>query len=56
MSYRQLTSEEEKHEERVWSSWEAFLMQMQDASEFVNIQTPLMMQQLEEKFQVICIC
>ncbi|XP_035825634.1 dynein heavy chain domain-containing protein 1 [Aplysia californica] len=51
MSYRQLTNEEEKHEERVWSSWEAFLMQMQDASEFVNIQTPLMMQQLEEAFQ-----
>ena len=52
MSYRQLTPEEEKYEERVWSSWEAFLMQMQDASEFVNTQTPLMTQELEETFQV----
>ncbi|GFR96312.1 dynein heavy chain domain-containing protein 1-like, partial [Elysia marginata] len=51
MSYRQLTPEEEKYEERVWSSWEAFLMQMQDASEFVNTQTPLMTQELEETFQ-----
>lgn len=52
MSYRQLTAEEEKVEESVWSSWEAFLMQMQDAGEFINTQTPLMTQQLEETFEV----
>ena len=52
MSYRQLTSEEEKVEEGVWAAWEAFLMQMQDAGEFINTQTPLMAQQLETSFQV----
>ena len=52
MSYRQLTSEEEKVEEGVWAAWEAFLMQMQDAGEFINTQTPLMTQQLETTFQV----
>ncbi|KAL3832089.1 hypothetical protein ACJMK2_023767 [Sinanodonta woodiana] len=51
MSYRQLTSEEEKYEENVWSAWEAFLLQMQDASEFVNTQTPLMTQMLEDTYQ-----
>ncbi|ESP00380.1 hypothetical protein LOTGIDRAFT_173233 [Lottia gigantea] len=51
MSYRQLTPEEEKYEENVWASWEAFLMQMQDASEFVNTQTPLMTQLLEDNYQ-----
>ncbi|XP_025095393.1 dynein heavy chain domain-containing protein 1-like isoform X2 [Pomacea canaliculata] len=53
MSYRQLTAEEEKVEESVWSSWEAFLMQMQDAGEFINTQTPLMTQQLEETFETL---
>ena len=52
MSYRQLTPEEEKFEENVWAAWEAFLLQMQDASEFVNTQTPLMTQQLEDTYQV----
>ncbi|KAK6166840.1 hypothetical protein SNE40_023452 [Patella caerulea] len=51
MGYRQLTPEEEKYEENVWAAWEAFLMQMQDASEFVNTQTPLMTQQLEDTYQ-----
>lgn len=54
MSYRQLYPEEEKLEEQVWASWEAFLMEMQEASEFVNIQTPLMTQQLEDTYQVSC--
>lgn len=52
MSYRQLTADEEKYEENVWLSWEAFLLQMQDASEFVNTQTPLMTQLLEDTYQV----
>ncbi|CAL1542050.1 unnamed protein product, partial [Lymnaea stagnalis] len=51
MSYRQLTPEEEKWEEKIWSCWEAFLMQMQDTSEFVSTQTPLMLSQLEATFQ-----
>ena len=53
MSYRQLTPEEEKYEENVWAAWEAFLLQMQDASEFVNTQTPLMTQLLEDTYQVL---
>lgn len=52
MSFRQLTPEEEKYEENVWAAWEAFLLQMQDASEFVNTQTPLMTQLLEDTYQV----
>ena len=52
MSYRQLTPEEEKLEESVWALWEAFMMQMQDASEFVNTQTPVMTRQLEDTYQV----
>lgn len=52
MSYRQLTVDEEKYEENVWQAWEAFLLQMQDASEFVNTQTPLMTQLLEDSYVV----
>lgn len=49
---RQLTFEEEKYEENVSTAGEAFMMQMQDASEFVNTQTPLMTKLLEDTFQV----
>lgn len=52
MSNRQLTNDEEKFEENVWQAWEAFLLQMQDASEFVNTQTPLMTQLLEDTYVV----
>lgn len=52
MSFRQLSSEEEKLEEKVWSQWEAFLSYWQDAMEFVNIQTPLITQNLEDTYQV----
>ncbi|XP_041347210.1 uncharacterized protein LOC121367129, partial [Gigantopelta aegis] len=51
MSYRQLSAEEEKLEESVWALWEAFMMQMQDAAEFVNTQTPVMTRQLEDTYQ-----
>nr|XP_006818816.1 PREDICTED: uncharacterized protein LOC100376274 [Saccoglossus kowalevskii] len=51
LSYRALTSDEEKHEEKVWHAWEAFLLQLQDASEFVNTQTPIVAQQLQETFR-----
>ncbi|XP_070566099.1 dynein heavy chain domain-containing protein 1-like isoform X2 [Ptychodera flava] len=50
LSYRALTSDEEKHEEKVWQSWEAFLLQLQDASDFVNTQTPIKSQELEDTF------
>ncbi|XP_076466624.1 dynein heavy chain domain-containing protein 1-like isoform X2 [Babylonia areolata] len=53
MSFRQLTPEEEKVEEGVWAAWEAFLMQTQDAGEFINTQTPLMTQELETTFQTL---
>ena len=52
MSFRQLTSEEERLEEGVWALWEAFLFHWQDAMEFVNIQTPLITQNLEDNYQV----
>lgn len=52
MSYRQLTSEEEKLEESMWMAWEAFLYQMQAAAEFVNTQTPLFSQELEDTYTV----
>ncbi|XP_056008158.1 dynein heavy chain domain-containing protein 1-like [Ostrea edulis] len=45
------TSEEEKFDEDVQAAWEAYLLQLQDASEFVNTQTPLMTQKLEDKYQ-----
>ncbi|XP_033761426.1 dynein heavy chain domain-containing protein 1-like [Pecten maximus] len=52
MGYRQLSPEEEKIEENVSAAGEAFMLQMQDASEFVNTQTPLMTKLLEDTFQV----
>ncbi|XP_069111192.1 dynein heavy chain domain-containing protein 1-like isoform X2 [Argopecten irradians] len=51
MGYRQLSPEEEKNEENVSAAGEAFMLQMQDASEFVNTQTPLMTKLLEDTFQ-----
>ena len=52
MSSRQLTPEEEKLEEGVWAAWEDFLFQMQDASEFVKTQTPIITQRLQDTFMV----
>ena len=52
MSYRQLASDEEKLEENVMLSWEAFLYHIQDAMDFVNTQTPLITHNLEVAFQV----
>lgn len=53
MSYRQLSPEEERLEEQVLEHWEAFLSQIQDAMEFVNTQTPVITQNLEDTYQVI---
>ena len=53
LSYRSLNIEEEKCEEKVWQSWEAFLLQLQDAAEFVNTQTPIQLGNLQDNFQVI---
>ncbi|XP_076800448.1 dynein heavy chain domain-containing protein 1-like [Clavelina lepadiformis] len=52
MTYRQLTQEEEKLDERVKSSWEAFLFQLKDATSFVNNQKPIVLKQIDEVFQV----
>ena len=52
MSYRQLTPEEEKLEGTVWSRWEMFLYHMQESSEFVAGQTPVVSQTLDDKYQV----
>ncbi|XP_072028282.1 dynein heavy chain domain-containing protein 1-like [Amphiura filiformis] len=51
LSYRSLNVEEEKCEEKVWQSWEAFLLQLQDAAEFVNTQTPIQLGNLQDTFQ-----
>jgi len=55
MSYRQLTPEEEKLEESVMTHWEAFLFLMQDALDFVNTQTPLITQNLEDRVMVFIV-
>ena len=52
MSYRQLTTEEEKLDEGVTSHWEKFLFLIQEAVDFVNTQTPLITQNLESSFDV----
>ena len=52
LSYRSLSIDEEKCEEKVWQSWEAFLLQLQDAAEFVNTQTPIQMSYLEDSHEV----
>ena len=52
MSFRQLTPEEEKLEGTVWSRWEMFLYHMQESSEFVAGQTPVVSQTLDDKYQV----
>lgn len=52
MCYRALTNEEEGVEEQIMANWEAFLFQMQDAMEFVNTQTPIITQNLDETYQV----
>lgn len=52
MSFRQLSVEEEKLESQVIFQWETFLSQIQDASEFINTQTPIMMKNLEEDHEV----
>lgn len=52
MSYRQLTPDEEKLEAQVMMHWEMFLGQMQDASEYINTQTPVMMNNLEQSYEV----
>lgn len=52
LSYRQLSGEEERLEGQVILQWETFLSQMQDASEFINTQTPIMMKSLEQDHEV----
>ncbi|XP_064648692.1 dynein axonemal heavy chain 6-like isoform X2 [Lineus longissimus] len=51
MCYRQLKPEEEKLEEQVQSRWEAFLFHIQDANEFLSIQTPLVTAKLEDTYK-----
>ena len=54
MSYRQLEVEEEKLEEQVAQMWDDFLVVVQDAIDFVNTQTPLVIQSIEDLFLVSC--
>lgn len=51
MGSRQLTPEEEVVEGQVVTNWELFLAHMQDAAEYVNMQTPIHLQALEESYQ-----
>nr|XP_018667303.2 dynein heavy chain domain-containing protein 1-like [Ciona intestinalis] len=50
MTYRQLTQEEEKLDDRVKSTWEAFLFQLKDASNFVSNQQPIILKKLHDIF------
>ena len=52
MSYRQLSEDEEKIEETLWNSWEAFLLEMQEASDHVNTRGPTMTQDLNDNYSV----
>ena len=52
MSYRQLDEEEEKLEETVMMMWDDFLVVVQDAIDFVNVQTPLIIQNIEDLYLV----
>nr|XP_039270899.1 dynein heavy chain domain-containing protein 1-like isoform X1 [Styela clava] len=51
MTYRQLTHEEEKLDEKVKTAWEAFVFQLKDATNFVSNQRPIILKQLDEMFQ-----
>ena len=52
MSYRQLDDDEEKLEETVMQLWDDFLVVVQDAIDFVNTQTPLIIQNIEDLYLV----
>jgi len=52
MTYRHLTPEEERLEESVMAFWNQFLVLLQEAMEFVNLQTPLIIQSLDSLFKV----
>ena len=52
MSYRQLDEEEEKLEDTVMMMWDDFLVVVQDAIDFVNVQTPLIIQNIEDLYLV----
>ncbi|XP_066302844.1 dynein heavy chain domain-containing protein 1-like [Branchiostoma lanceolatum] len=53
MSYRSLNPDEEKLEERVRTTWEGFLVQLQEAHDFVHTQTPVMLEELDQTYQTL---
>ncbi|XP_035689699.1 dynein heavy chain domain-containing protein 1-like [Branchiostoma floridae] len=53
MSYRSLNPDEEKLEERVRTTWESFLVQLQEAHDFVHTQTPVMLEELDMTYQTL---
>ncbi|XP_019630284.1 PREDICTED: dynein heavy chain domain-containing protein 1-like [Branchiostoma belcheri] len=53
MSYRSLNPDEEKLEERVRTTWESFLVQLQEAHDFVHTQTPVMLEELDQTYQTL---
>lgn len=52
MSYRQLTPDEERLEAQVTLHWETFLTHIQEASEHINVQAPVVMGSLETLYEV----
>lgn len=52
VNFRQLQTEEEKMDESMVSAWEMYLVQLQEAMEFINVQTLAITQRLEESFKV----
>ena len=52
MNFYQLGAEEQRLDESVMAHWEAFLVELQEAVDFVNVQTPLVTQSLDNVYQV----
>jgi len=50
------TPEDEKLEGKLTSLWKEFVVEVVDAAEHVALQTPLMMQTLDNQLQVIACC
>lgn len=55
MANRQILPEETQLEEDVMSLWNKFLVMLQEAMDFVNFQTPLIIQTLDAMLRVLII-
>lgn len=53
MANRQILPEETQLEEDIMSLWNKFLVMLQEAMDFVNFQTPLIIQSLDAMLKVL---